>query len=103
MITIIPVDKQSSEVIFESEQFKARRLEVAPGQRVPLHYHSQCIDLIFPVSGIALLHTETESVELTKKSFYLVDVKKKHSIENIGGEPFCYLLFQSGSYDFVRC
>ena len=72
------------------------------GQRIPPHYHSECTDIILPLSGDArlLLATGVEE-KLQATRLYKVPPQEIHSIVNDSlTDPFVYLLIQDGSYDF---
>ncbi|MBL0941791.1 MAG: cupin domain-containing protein [Alphaproteobacteria bacterium] len=103
MIIKIPTFKKLTESILETARIKVRRLKIEPGKAVPWHYHTKCIDIIFPIAGKAILRTENEEISLINDTFYIIDINKKHSIKNVGNEAFFYLLFQPGSYDFIHC
>lgn len=101
MILQIPIFKQLKETLFNTDNFQVRRLVVESGQSVPWHFHSQCIDLIIPISGQAVLHLENDKTVLKEHTCYLIENNQNHSIENIGNDAFYYLLYQYGRYDFI--
>lgn len=67
------------------------------GQRNPVHYHPNCEELLYMLSGVGLHSFDSESIELRAGMTVRVPMNVRHNLENIGNEPIeCLIAFSSG-------
>lgn len=93
-------------VLEESKNFKIKRIEVKPGQRLSLQMHRHRSEHWIVVSGTALVtRGETEYVVNINESTF-IPIGVTHRLENPGIIPLVIIEVQSGEYlgedDIVR-
>lgn len=82
----------------ESEGFKIKRIEVAPGARLSLQSHQQRSEHWVVVSGTATVTNGDEVVTVHKNQSTYIPIGTKHRLENRGTEPLHIVEIQVGSY-----
>jgi quercetin dioxygenase-like cupin family protein len=91
-------------VLFESNEGRGTLTELAPGQSIPSHHHSQVRDTFVVVSGELAIDAGTPPVRrrLTPGETTQVDARTPHTVMNLGDRPVVFVLVQTnGPYDFI--
>ena len=74
-----------------AKNFAMRRVEVNPGQRVPLHYHPEDHE-IYVLSGTGKFYNDKEEVEVVNQGdFVYIPPNEKHGIDNLGEDELIFL------------
>lgn len=75
---------------------------IQPGCRNPRHYHPNCEEVLYMLSGRGLHSFEDDSIELTPGMTIRIPVGVTHNMTNIGSEPIvCLIAFNSGKRETV--
>ncbi|MBI5891215.1 MAG: mannose-1-phosphate guanylyltransferase/mannose-6-phosphate isomerase [Nitrosomonadales bacterium] len=82
----------------DSEGFKLKRIEVAPGARLSLQSHRQRSEHWVVVSGTATVTNGDEVITVHKNQSTYIPVGTKHRLENLGTEPLHIVEIQVGEY-----
>jgi mannose-6-phosphate isomerase-like protein (cupin superfamily) len=76
--------------------------EIAPGRRNPVHYHPNCEEVLYMLSGVGRHHLDDEFVELRAGMTIRIPANVRHNLENTGSEPIeCLIAFSSGDRQTV--
>jgi len=90
--------------IIATDQVRVRIMELAAGEEVACHYHSEVTDSFFGLTGAILITARepAESWQLAPGGHCEVAALRPHSVRNLSPElPASYLLVQGvGRYDF---
>jgi quercetin dioxygenase-like cupin family protein len=71
-------------------------VHILPGQRNPLHYHPNCEELLYVVSGEGEHRCDDEWVHLHPGMLIRIPAGVRHNLVNSGWEPIsCILSFSS--------
>lgn len=93
--------------IIETEQVRVRIMELAAGEELALHRHSEVSDDFFCLAGdiVVAAREPTESWQLAPGEHCRVVAPRPHSVGNLSPDtPASYLLIQGvGRYDFIPC
>jgi len=74
-----------------AKNFAMRRIEIKPGQQVPLHSHPEEHE-IYVLSGTGKFFNDKEEVEITnQEDFVYIPPNEKHGIDNIGKDDLIFL------------
>ena len=94
------------ETILQTDDVRVRLIELAPGERAPLHHHTEVTDTMFGISGEILVRLQNPEEEalLTPGARCVVRPGRVHQVLNHRpDESSQYLLIQGvGKYDFIR-
>jgi quercetin dioxygenase-like cupin family protein len=72
-------------------------VHILPGQRNPLHYHPNCEEILYMVSGECDHSFDGQWAHLTPGMAICVPAGVRHNLENRGDEPVhCIISFSSG-------
>ena len=82
----------------ESDSFKIKRIEVAPGARLSLQSHRKRSEHWVVVSGTATVTNGDEIVTVQKNQSTYIPIGAKHRLENKGTEPLHIVEIQVGEY-----
>lgn len=75
---------------------------IEPGRRNPLHYHPNCEEVLYVLSGSGLHSYNDDSVRLSAGMTIRVPVGVRHNFHNDGAEPLeCLIAFSSGVRETV--
>jgi len=75
---------------------------ILPGQRNPLHYHPNCEEVLYVLSGSGQHSFDGQWVDLAASSTIRIPAGVKHNLVNTGGEPLvCLISFSSGRRETV--
>ena len=93
-------------VLQDEENFKLKRIEVNPGQRLSYQYHFKRQEFWTVVQGEAVVKLEGEDHFLKYGESIFIPTGAKHRIENRGNEVLAFIEVQTGTYfgedDIVR-
>ena len=74
-----------------AKNFAMRRIEVKPGQSVPLHNHSEDHE-IYILEGKGKFYNDKGEIEIgCKGDFVYIPPNEKHGIDNIGEDNLAFL------------
>lgn len=82
----------------DSDGFKIKRIEVAPGARLSLQSHSRRSEHWVVVSGTATVTNGDEVITVQKNQSTYIPIGAKHRLENLGTEPLHIVEIQVGEY-----
>jgi quercetin dioxygenase-like cupin family protein len=75
---------------------------IQPGQRNPVHYHPNCEEILYMLSGSGLHSFNDETVELRPGSTICIPAGVRHNLANTGTDPIvCLIAFSSGQRETV--
>ena len=75
---------------------------ILPGKRNPVHYHPNCEEVLYVISGQGLQSYDDRTVELKAGMTIRIPAKVKHNLTNNGTEPLRTLVsFSSGGRQTV--
>lgn len=93
-------------ILEESENYKVKRIEVAPGQRLSYQSHKKRNELWMIVSGTAMVTLDDKETVKNYGEFVTISKEQKHRIENRGTEKVVFIEIQTGEYfgedDIIR-
>lgn len=96
----------SFEVILEEDNYKVKRINVKPKQRLSLQYHHHRDEVWVIVQGTGIITRGDDEIKCSKGDFVSIPSKAKHRVENTGSEDLIFIEVQNGSYlgedDIVR-
>lgn len=82
----------------DSDGFKIKRIEVAPGARLSLQSHRQRSEHWVVVSGTATVTNGEEVITVLKNQSTYIPIGTRHRLENRGSEPLHIVEIQVGDY-----
>jgi len=75
---------------------------ILPGKHNPTHYHPNCEEVLYVISGQGLQSYDGRTVELKPGMTICIPAKVKHNLVNVGTEPLRTLVsFSSGDRQTV--
>lgn len=75
---------------------------ILPGQRNPVHYHPNCEEMLYVLSGRGQHSLDGELLEVKPGTTIRIPTSVKHNLQNTGWEPItCLLSFSSGTRETV--
>ncbi len=93
-------------ILEESENYKVKRIEVYPGQRLSYQSHKKRDELWMIVGGTAVIILDDIEIEKKYGEFITIRKEQKHRIENRGDDKVTFIEIQTGNYfgedDIVR-
>lgn len=93
-------------VIHNEPEYKLKRIEVEPGERLSYQYHKYRSEVWTIVQGQGIITLDDKTNEYSKGDSILIPQGIKHRIENKGLEKLVFIEVQTGSYfgedDIVR-
>ena len=93
-------------VLADEPNFKLKRIEVLPGQRLSYQYHFKRQEAWTIVQGTAKITLDGEDKIYQYGETALIPLSAKHRIENIGEDLLVFVEVQTGTYfgedDIVR-
>lgn len=93
-------------VLKDEANFKLKRIEVLPQQRLSYQYHHQRQEAWTIVQGTALVTLNDEEFTYQYGETVLIPREAKHRIKNIGEDTLVFIEVQTGTYfgedDIVR-
>lgn len=76
--------------------------EIFPGARNPVHYHPNCEELLYMLSGTGRHSFDGEEIELRPGSLIRIPAGVRHNLVNTGNEPItCLISFSTGDRQTV--
>lgn len=93
-------------VLYDEPNFKMKRIEVLPGQRLSYQYHHHRQEAWTIIRGTAKIVIDNEEKTYIYGETILIPRTAKHRIENIGDDLLIFIEVQTGTYfgedDIVR-
>ena len=93
-------------VIHDESNYKLKRIEIEPGERLSYQYHNKRSEAWTIVDGNGLITLNGEDSEYSKGETVLIPQGVKHRIENKGQKKLILIEVQTGTYfgedDIVR-
>ncbi len=75
---------------------------IKPGRRNPLHYHPNCEEVLYMLTGTGRHSLDGKVVELRSGSTIRIPTGVKHNLENTGADVIsCLISFSSGKRETV--
>lgn len=75
---------------------------IAPGQRNPRHYHPNCEEVLYMLSGNGQHSFDDDTVDLKAEMTIRIPAGVTHNMANTGTEPIvCLIVFSSGERETV--
>ena len=108
MISIEKVDRPWGRfyVLHDEPQYKLKRIEVDPGERLSYQYHNKRSEVWIIVKGVGTVTIEGEVKKYSYGESVIITKGKKHRIENKGKDKVVFIEIQTGKYfgedDIVR-
>jgi quercetin dioxygenase-like cupin family protein len=76
--------------------------QILPGCRNPLHYHPNCEEVLYVLSGHGRHSYDDQVFDLRAGSTIRVPANVRHNLENVGAETLvCLVAFSSGNRETV--
>jgi quercetin dioxygenase-like cupin family protein len=76
--------------------------QILPGQHNPLHYHPNCEEALYVLSGSGRHSFDGQWLDLHAGSLIRIPIGVRHNLVNIGDEPLaCLVAFSSGKRETV--
>jgi len=85
------------ENLLEEKNYKVKKLVIMPKQKISFQYHNHREEKWFFVKGKGNVFIDDEIFSCKKGSFFEINKKQKHSIENTGKTSLEIIEIQSGS------
>jgi mannose-6-phosphate isomerase len=93
-------------VIHDEINYKLKRIEVNPGQRLSYQYHEKRSESWTIIGGVGTLTLEGKNIDLIAGENIKIPIKAKHRIHNKGSKKLVFVEVQTGSYfgedDIIR-
>ena len=93
-------------VLADEPNFKLKRIEVLPGQRLSYQYHFKRQEAWTIVQGTAKITLDDEDKIYNYGETALIPLNAKHRVENVGEDLLVFIEVQTGTYfgedDIVR-
>ncbi len=93
-------------VLHNEPNYKLKRIEVDPGERLSYQYHLKRSEAWTIVEGVGTITLNDETKDYSKGQTILIPQGIKHRIENKGQEKVVFIEVQTGAYfgedDIVR-
>ena len=93
-------------VLEEDRNFKVKRIEVLPGQRLSYQKHAQRAEHWFVVEGTARVTLDGKEITVRAGEAIDIPIGTAHRVENPGDETLVFIEIQRGNYlgedDIVR-
>ena len=93
-------------VIHDQENYKIKRIEVEPGQRLSYQFHEKRSETWVIVKGNGMVIIDEKQQNISEGETILIPKKSRHRIENISDNQLVFIEVQTGTYfgedDIVR-
>ena len=93
-------------VIHDQENYKIKRIEVEPGQRLSYQFHEKRSETWVIVKGKGMVIIDEKQQNISEGETILIPKKSRHRIENISDNQLVFIEVQTGTYfgedDIVR-
>jgi quercetin dioxygenase-like cupin family protein len=93
------------EVVLKTDEVLARVFNLAPGDKIPWHFHKLSADNYFVLSGVLTINTEhpANTLVLHPGERWKVNPGTHHEVSNTGDAAVQFLLLQGvGGYDWIE-
>ena len=93
-------------ILQDEINYKIKRIEVEPGQRVSYQFHNKRSETWVIIKGSAYITVDDTSKEFEKGDTIIIPLKAKHRVENKSNSLLVFIEIQIGSYfgedDIIR-
>lgn len=93
-------------VLQDEFNYKVKRIEVKPGQRLSYQYHNKRSETWIIIEGSALVTINDKSKAYTAGKTVVIPLKAKHRVENKSNSLLVFIEVQTGEYfgedDIIR-
>ena len=93
-------------VIQDESNYKIKRIEVEPGQRLSYQYHNKRSETWVVIEGNALVTINDYTKDYKQGETIIIPSKAKHRVENRSNSLLIFIEVQTGSYfgedDIIR-
>ena len=93
-------------VLQDESNFKIKRIEVEPGQRLSYQYHNKRSETWIVIKGTALVTINDNIKDYKEGETVIIPLKAKHRVENKSNSLLIFIEVQTGSYfgedDIIR-
>ncbi len=93
-------------VLQDESNFKIKRIEVEPGQRLSYQYHNKRSETWIVIKGTALVTINNNIKDYKEGETVIIPLKAKHRVENKSNSLLIFIEVQTGSYfgedDIIR-
>ena len=93
-------------VIQDESNYKIKRIEVEPGQRLSYQYHNKRSETWIVIEGNALVTINDDTKDYKQGETIIIPSKAKHRVENRSNSLLIFIEVQTGSYfgedDIIR-
>ena len=93
-------------VLEDRDNFKLKRIEVSPSQRLSLQSHAQRDEIWTIVAGNGIVELDDQEIAVSYGESVSIKRTQKHRVRNTGNEPLVFIEVQTGDYfgedDIVR-
>ena len=97
-----PILLNKNTMLLKTSGYQVRRMVIPVNGQVDKHFHSDCTDIILPLSGDAIIVIDNTKKSLLRNEIYTIKPPEVHALVNISEkDDFVYLLIQDGKYDFI--
>ena len=96
----------SYSILFKSEDYQVKRVEVRAGHRLSLQKHAKRAEKWIVVAGMGEATLDSEQIRVERGSVVNIPVGAVHRIQNTGKDDLVFIEVQLGTYlgedDIVR-
>ena len=93
-------------VLQDETNYKIKRIEVEPGQRLSYQYHNKRSEIWIIIEGSAIVTIDDKSKEYNAGESVVIPIKAKHRVENKNNSLLVFIEVQTGTYfgedDIIR-
>ena len=93
-------------VLQDESNYKVKRIEVEPGQRLSYQYHNKRSETWIIIEGSALVTIDDNSKEYNAGESVIIPLKAMHRVENKRNSLLVFIEVQTGTYfgedDIIR-
>ena len=93
-------------VLQDETNYKLKRIEVEPGQRLSYQYHNKRSETWIIIEGSAIVTIDDKSKEYNAGESVVIPLRSRHRVENKSNSLLVFIEVQTGTYfgedDIVR-
>lgn len=93
-------------VLQDETNYKLKRIEVEPGQRLSYQYHNKRSETWIIIEGSAIVTIDYKSKEYNAGESVVIPLRSRHRVENKSNSLLVFIEVQTGTYfgedDIIR-
>ena len=93
-------------VLQDETNYKLKRIEVEPGQRLSYQYHNKRFETWIIIEGSAIVTIDDKSKEYNAGESVVIPLRSRHRVENKSNSLLVFIEVQTGTYfgedDIIR-